>query len=88
VIDADGKEKVEFIDPPVNAKPGDRIIGEGFLAPSLSQKQCEKQKAFEKLAPLLKVNNDGIATWNGVNLVVAGTSDTCTAPTLRDCIIR
>jgi aminoacyl tRNA synthase complex-interacting multifunctional protein 1 len=84
-------EKVEFIDPPANAKPGDRILGEGldFYDP-LSSAQVEKQKAWEKVAAKLSVNCDGFATWNGVKLIVQGCEgeNTLKAPTLTDCAIR
>lgn len=87
VIDADGKEKVEFVDPPAGAKPGDRIVGLGLTAQEpLSVKQCDKQKAFETLAPGMRVDANGELEWNGVKLVCNG--EVCKAPTLRDCIAR
>ncbi len=84
----DGTSKVEFVDPPVNAKPGDRIIGEGLTAEALSMSQCDKKKAFEVLAADLKVDNEGNATWKGIKLVTAGANEVCTVPTLRDCHIK
>jgi hypothetical protein len=74
---------VEFVDPPVNAKPGDRISGLGLSGEPLSAKQCDKQKAFEVIAAGLIVDDDGVAVWNGVRLVDPA-GDLCTAPTIRD----
>ena len=78
---ADGK--VEFVDPPPEAKVGDRISGEGLEGLSLSASQCDKQKAFENLAPLFKADENGVARWDGVRLVdTEGRS--CIAPTVRN----
>jgi aminoacyl tRNA synthase complex-interacting multifunctional protein 1 len=84
----DGTNKVEFVDPPVIAKPGDRIIGEGLTAEALTMSQCDKKKAFEVLAADLKVDADGFATWKGIKLVTANSGEVCTVPTLRDCHIK
>ena len=84
----DGVEKVEFVDPPVDAAIGERIVGLGLGGEPLSQKQCDKRKAFEVIAPNLTVNADGVATWNGLALVSAQGKQPCTAPTLREALIR
>jgi aminoacyl tRNA synthase complex-interacting multifunctional protein 1 len=84
-----GLEKVEFVDPPLDAKIGDRVVAlVGGAAPSeaLSSAQVEKQKAFEVVAHDLRVNGQGVAEWKGVQLTVSGA--VCTAPTLREAIIR
>ena len=86
VLCASHGDKVEFIDPPLDAKPGDRVSGQGLTAEPLSVKQADKRKAFDVIAPDLKVNSEGLATWNGVPLVVG--SSTCSAPTLRDAPIH
>jgi aminoacyl tRNA synthase complex-interacting multifunctional protein 1 len=83
--DPDGHHKVEFIDPPVDAPIGARVIGESldFIEP-LSVKQCDKLKAFNQIAPDLSVNDKGEVVWNGHRLVTEG-GGSCTAPTLRNC---
>ena len=43
-----------------------------------------KSKAFEMVAPGLKVDQDGVANWNGYRLVALPGGEGCTAPTLRD----
>ena len=87
VLCASSDEGVEFVDVPDSAEPGDRITGEGMTSPALSQKQCDKRKAFEKVAEGLIVNNDGVATWNGVKMEVHG-KGVCTSPKLRNVLIR
>jgi hypothetical protein len=77
------------VDPPLDAKIGDRVVALiGGAAPSeaLSSAQVEKQKAFELVAQDLKINASGVAEWKGVQLTVSGAM--CTAPTLREAIIR
>ena len=87
-IGDDGQEIVEFIDPPVSAAPGDRIVGFGLSALPLSAKQCDKRKVFETVATSLVVNVDGIASWNNIRLVAQPSGEFCTAPTLRNCHIH
>ncbi len=87
-------EKVEFIDPPNGSVPGDRVVGEGLmLYDALSPGQVEKQKTWEKIGSQLRVDSNGVATWNGIRLVVQsqadlGENNLCTSPTVRDAIIR
>ena len=84
----DGIEIVEFVDPPLSAAPGERIIGLGLTSLPLSAKQCDKKKAFETLASSLIVDSEGIACWNGLRLVAQSSGEFCVAPTLRDCPIH
>ena len=87
---ATGKEKVEFVDPPASAKLGARVVAAGLLpiADALSPSQVEKQKAFEVLAADLRVGSDGSAEWKGFKLTIEGSDEGCTAPTLRDAVVR
>ena len=87
-VDSDGKEHVEFIDPPASAVPGERIIGSGLSSLPLSAKQCDKRKAFEILSSSFVVDLDGVASWNGLPLVAQSSGEHCCAPTLRDCFIH
>jgi aminoacyl tRNA synthase complex-interacting multifunctional protein 1 len=80
-------EKVEFVEPPADAKPGDRLLGENLeIYDALTQGQTEKQKMWEKIAAKLSTNENKEACWNGVRLVVAG--QPCTVPTCADAAIR
>jgi len=82
-------EKIEFIEPPADAKPGDRVMGEGLqFYDALTQAQTEKQKMWEKVAAGLKVDAEGNATWNGTKLVAGEAGAPLTAPTVRDAAIR
>ena len=80
--------KVELLAPPESAKPGDRVVGQGLpTSEPLSASQCDKKKAFEAVAPLLKLV-DGVATWDGLPLVIASTGEVVTSPTLKEGILR
>ena len=83
-----GVEQVEFVDPPASALPGDRVSCEGFASAPLTASQVEKQKAFEMVGAKLKVNEQGVACWNDLPLIVLKTGEGCFAPTLRDAIVR
>lgn len=83
----DGSEKVEFVDPPAEAAVGDRITGEGLIAPPLTASQCDKQKAFEVVAANLRVDADGLARW-GELLLIDPCGRSSKAPTVRNGIVR
>jgi aminoacyl tRNA synthase complex-interacting multifunctional protein 1 len=87
-IEPSAKEKVEFVDPPVGAAVGERVVGRGLIEEPLSQKQCDKRKAFETIAPALRVNAAGVAVWGDVDLVAKQCGEVCVAPTLRDAQVR
>ena len=86
--DSDGVESVEFVEPPAAAAPGERIIGLGLTSLPLAAKQCDKRKAFETLSASLRVDDEGIARWDGLHLVAQSSGEYCRAPTLRDCPIH
>ena len=88
VLCASSDAGVEFVDVPETAVPGERIVGKGLVGEALSQKQCDKRKAFEKIAEGMKINQAGNAEWNGIPLVAQQSGEVCTAPTLRDAPIR
>jgi len=85
-------EKVEFVDPPAGAAPGDRVVGEGLTHyDALPASQVDKQKIWEKIGANLRVDAAGVATWAGVRLVVEGKEGDdalCVAPTVKDAPIR
>ena len=45
----DGKEKVKFVNPPVDAKIGERIVFESLTGEPISAAQVEKKKVLQKL---------------------------------------
>jgi aminoacyl tRNA synthase complex-interacting multifunctional protein 1 len=83
----DGSSSVEFVDPPANSQPGDRIIGEGLSGEPLTATKCDKLKAFEVVAADLKVDERGVANWKGHRLTTLA-GEAVTAPTLRDAHLR
>ena len=88
VLCASEGDRVEFVDPPLNAKPGDRISGLGLQGEPLSASQCDKQKAFDIVAKDLKVDQDGVLVWKDTKVVVASDSSECKAPTLRSAFVH
>lgn len=83
----DGTTTVEFVDPPADARPGDRVFGQGLTEDPLTASKCDKVKAFELLAPDLQVDENGVAKWKDLVLVTPSGS-TCSAPTLRNAHIK
>jgi len=60
----DDKSKTEILDPPQNAKVGERIMFEGFTGEP-DQELNPKKKIWETIQPDLKTNSEGIATYKG-----------------------
>jgi aminoacyl tRNA synthase complex-interacting multifunctional protein 1 len=84
---ADGTTSVEFVDPPAGSKPGDRISGEGFTEEPLTASKGDKVKAWETLAPDLRVDENGVARWKDVRLVDPS-GNSCIAPTIREAAVH
>lgn len=55
--------KVEFVNPPENSKPGDRIFFEGFQGREPEALLNPKKKIWETIQPGLKTNGECIAGW-------------------------
>lgn len=71
VMCASTEEKVELIQPPADAKPGDRVIFDGY--PGEPDIQLNpKKKIWEQIAPDLKTNGAGIATYRDCPFKVSG----------------
>lgn len=60
--------KVEFIEPPADAKIGERVMVDGFDGEPATENQIIKKKMLNAIFPDLKTNADGVATYNGVAL--------------------
>lgn len=71
VMCASSPEKVEILDPPSGAVPGDRITFEGF--PGEPDKELNpKKKTWEQIQPNLLTNEACVATYKGVPFEVKG----------------
>lgn len=71
VMCASSPEKVEILDPPSGAVPGDRITFEGF--PGEPDKELNpKKKTWEQIQPDLLTNDGCVATYKGVPFEVKG----------------
>ena len=56
--------QTEFVVPPPDAKPGDRVIVPGDEAEPLSAAQVKRKKIWEALAPKLKTDDNLVATYD------------------------
>ncbi|XP_069834527.1 aminoacyl tRNA synthase complex-interacting multifunctional protein 1 isoform X1 [Dendropsophus ebraccatus] len=80
VMCASSPEKVEILDPPSGAVPGDRITFQGF--PGEPDKELNpKKKTWEQIQPDLLTNDDCVATYKGVPFEVNG-KGVCKAQTM------
>ncbi|XP_066429995.1 aminoacyl tRNA synthase complex-interacting multifunctional protein 1 isoform X2 [Eleutherodactylus coqui] len=80
VMCASSPEKVEILDPPSGAAPGDRITFQGF--PGEPDKELNpKKKTWEQIQPDLLTNDDCVATYKGVPFEVNG-KGVCKAQTM------
>jgi len=69
----DDHTKVEFVVPPEGAKIGERITFEGFAGEPEPENKVAKKKMFEKIAPDLKTNEEGVVVWkSGTAMTSAG----------------
>nr|CAD7257803.1 unnamed protein product [Timema shepardi] len=71
VMCASSPDKVEILDPPEGSQPGDEIHVEGYPRvpdPVLNP----KKKIFETVAPDLKTDTEGVATYKGSPFTVPG----------------
>jgi methionine--tRNA ligase beta chain len=60
----DDHTQVKFVTPPENAKIGERILFQGLeMKPPEAESKVTKKKMFEKLAPDLKTNGEGLVVW-------------------------
>ncbi|XP_069599819.1 aminoacyl tRNA synthase complex-interacting multifunctional protein 1 isoform X1 [Ranitomeya imitator] len=80
VMCASSPEKVEILDPPSGAVPGDRITFQGF--PGEPDKELNpKKKTWEQIQPDLLTNDDCVATYRGASFEVHG-KGVCKAQTM------
>lgn len=58
--------KVEFVEPPVDAKVGERIMFNGFEGDPATENQIQKKKMLDVIFPDLKTDGSGVATYKEV----------------------
>ncbi|KAM8940325.1 aminoacyl tRNA synthase complex-interacting multifunctional protein 1 [Pelodytes ibericus] len=86
VMCASSPDKVEILDPPSGAVPGDRITFQGF--PGECDKELNpKKKTWEQIQPDLLTNEQCVATYKGVPFEVNG-KGVCKAQTMNRSSIK
>ncbi|XP_078459181.1 aminoacyl tRNA synthase complex-interacting multifunctional protein 1 isoform X1 [Lampetra fluviatilis] len=86
VMCASSPDKVEILDPPAGAVPGDRITFKGY--PGEPDKELNpKKKIWEQVQPDLLTNAEFVATYKGVPFEVAG-KGVCKAQTMANSGIK
>jgi methionyl-tRNA synthetase len=73
-------EKVEFVEPPANAKAGERVFIDTENGEPVSAAQLKKQKIWEKASVDLLTDENGVATYKG-NVIKTSTG-ACRAKSL------
>lgn len=87
IMCASGADKVEIMQVPVGAVPGDKIVFDGFdRAPDA--RLNPKKKIWEKVAPDLAVDADGVGRYKTVEIRVQGREGACVAPSLKGVPIK
>ncbi|XP_071361308.1 aminoacyl tRNA synthase complex-interacting multifunctional protein 1-like [Trachinotus anak] len=86
VMCAGSPEKVEILDPPSGAVPGDRVTFQGF--PGNPEKELNpKKKVWEQIQPDLRTDGQCVATYKGAAFEVVG-KGVCKSQTLSDSEIK
>ena len=67
----DGKGAVKILEPPAGAQPGERVTVAGHEGPAADPKRMGKKKVLDAVFPLLKVDADLRATFDGVPLMTS-----------------
>ncbi|KAM8842182.1 aminoacyl tRNA synthase complex-interacting multifunctional protein 1a [Synchiropus picturatus] len=86
VMCASSPDKVEILDPPSGAVPGDRVMFQGF--PGEPDKELNpKKKVWEQIQPDLRTDDQCVATYKGSAFEVAG-KGVCKAQTMSNSGIK
>lgn len=84
---ADGSERVEFVEPPEDAPLGEIVTFEGLPPPApVSGAQVDKKKIFQACADGMRTNDEGVGTWN--DHVFMTSAGPCKAKTCKGCPMR
>merc|ERR1712062_927547 len=86
IMCASSPEKVETLEVPAGATIGDRVECLAYPGPSDAQLN-PKKKHWEAIQKDLMVTADGTASYKGDAFTIVGKGK-CTAPTMRECIIK
>ncbi|KAF0719677.1 Aste57867_873 [Aphanomyces stellatus] len=83
----DGSENVAFVEPPADAKIGERIVYDG-VAPGepWTPAQVEKKKVLVAAGEGMTSDAAGVAKWNGHTFMTS--AGPCTSPTIVNGILR
>ncbi|KAM7419366.1 hypothetical protein PAMA_016476 [Pampus argenteus] len=86
VMCASSPDKVEILDPPSGAAPGDRVTFQGF--PGEPDKELNpKKKVWEQIQPDLRTDGQCVATYKGAAFEVVG-KGVCKAQTMSNSGIK
>lgn len=80
VLAAKHDGKVELVDPPADAKIGERVFIQGLSGEPVTSTQVKKKKVWESVAKNLKTADGGLATWDGKTIET--TAGVCKAASL------
>jgi len=58
--------RVEFVEPPVDAKIGERVSFDGYEGDPATENQIQKKKMLDVIFPELKTDDSGVATYKGL----------------------
>jgi methionine--tRNA ligase beta chain len=84
---ADGTEKVEFVEPPEGAPLGEVVTFEGLSPPApLSASQVEKKKLFAACMDGMRTNDKCEGTWNGYVFMTSAGS--CKSVSIKGGVMR
>merc|ERR1711936_1235168 len=86
IMCASSPDKVETLEVPEGAVIGDRVTCPSYPGDADAQLN-PKKKHWEQIQKDLKVKDEGTATYKGDAFTIVG-KGVCTAPTMRDCIIK
>ena len=64
----DNSDPPTFIEPPDDAKIGERVLVKGFNGEPATENQIIKKKMLDVIFPDLKTNDDGVPSYKGVPL--------------------
>lgn len=84
----DEPKAVEPLQPPANAKPGERVIVENYQDGEPDAVLNPKKKVWEKLQVDLKTSSDLIAQWQGNNLITLSDGGLITCKSLKNVPIK
>ena len=79
-------DKCEFLDPPVGAVIGERLMIDGLTGEPAKPNQVKKKKIWEAVAADLKTNSERVACWKGKPLKCKN-GGVCTTPSIPDTLI-